>query len=219
MIQVVHPGSRSRIPDPGVKKAPDPGSATLIFPGEQLLDAPVRCKFLCAPGHGAVPLHGIRRQPQLQPREAEPYRPRHQPPAVLAPGGQFFIFQVVQLQCVTELFPLSFALQCDHLTLGWGAGGSGDGLVRGWGDRWGNEYEGKRYRYEVKQEKFFYQHTECKNIIWCDRKLFVALFWHWTLFQTRMPLNEGVGSFFRREFGQKLKRCQTCIVITIVYYY
>ncbi len=35
MIRVVHPGSRmltfytSRIPDPGVKKAPDPGSATL----------------------------------------------------------------------------------------------------------------------------------------------------------------------------------------------
>jgi hypothetical protein len=40
MIRVVHPGSRipdpdadfypSRIPDPGVKKAPDPGSATLL---------------------------------------------------------------------------------------------------------------------------------------------------------------------------------------------
>ncbi len=39
MILVVHPGSRiriltfypSRIPDPGVKKAPDPGSGTLIL--------------------------------------------------------------------------------------------------------------------------------------------------------------------------------------------
>jgi hypothetical protein len=39
MIRVVHPGSRirmltfypSRIPDPGVKKAPDPGSATLLW--------------------------------------------------------------------------------------------------------------------------------------------------------------------------------------------
>jgi hypothetical protein len=39
MIRVVHPGSRirmltfypSRIPDPGVKKAPDPGSATLLI--------------------------------------------------------------------------------------------------------------------------------------------------------------------------------------------
>jgi hypothetical protein len=39
MIRVVHPGSRIRmltfypfrIPDPGVKKAPDPGSATLIL--------------------------------------------------------------------------------------------------------------------------------------------------------------------------------------------
>jgi hypothetical protein len=37
MIRVVHPGSRilffypSRIPDPGVKKAPYPGSATLLF--------------------------------------------------------------------------------------------------------------------------------------------------------------------------------------------
>jgi hypothetical protein len=34
MIRVVHPGSSffnpSRIPDPGVKKAPDPGTATLI---------------------------------------------------------------------------------------------------------------------------------------------------------------------------------------------
>jgi hypothetical protein len=37
MIHVVHPGSGSRIwiltfPDPGIKKAPDPGSATLLPP-------------------------------------------------------------------------------------------------------------------------------------------------------------------------------------------
>ncbi len=45
MIRVIHPGSGSRIrilifypsrmPDPGVKKAPDPGSATLV-PGAEV---------------------------------------------------------------------------------------------------------------------------------------------------------------------------------------
>jgi hypothetical protein len=49
MIRVAHPGSRirmltfypSRIPDPGVRKAPDPGSgsATLWY-GKQILTAP-----------------------------------------------------------------------------------------------------------------------------------------------------------------------------------
>jgi hypothetical protein len=44
MIRVVYPGSRirmltfdpSRIPDPGVKKAPDPGSTKLFIPDPDL---------------------------------------------------------------------------------------------------------------------------------------------------------------------------------------
>jgi hypothetical protein len=39
MIRVVHPrsGFIVPIPDPGVKKAPDPGSATLVFDTKQIL--------------------------------------------------------------------------------------------------------------------------------------------------------------------------------------
>jgi hypothetical protein len=52
MIRVVHPGSRirmltfypSRIPDPGVKKTPDPGSATLALKIGKLQDLPKKKK-------------------------------------------------------------------------------------------------------------------------------------------------------------------------------
>jgi hypothetical protein len=63
MIRVVHPGPRipdpyadfypSRIPDPGVKKAPDPGSATLV---PTLLSRVCSCELQCevAVGYSSV---------------------------------------------------------------------------------------------------------------------------------------------------------------------